>query len=119
MPNKLEEWKKQTPDVLTAGEVLENNITGEELLENDMTVEKALEEDFNANELKKEIVNWSKDKQINFLRRIVNEGDWQRKNASENAKMSGIIVRAVKLAKANDMYKQKIEALQDRVEELQ
>jgi hypothetical protein len=115
----IEQWKKADPDTLTAEEALETDITGREAMEKKLGVEEALEQEHSAEELRNRIREWDTSRQINFLRRVINEGDEQLRDISDKTKLAGVIVRAINLVKANKLHKQKIEALQERVEELQ
>lgn len=119
MDNMIEDWKKDDPDILTADEALETDTTGKQAMEEELSVEQVLQQENSMEELRDRIRSWDESKQINFLRKVMNEGETQLRDISDKAKLAGAVARAVRLVKANQLYKQKIEALQERVEELQ
>lgn len=93
----IEDWKEDNPDILTPKE--------------------ALEEEYTVVELEKEIQEWGRERKIDFLRSIVSYGDKQLRDDSEKTKLNKAIARTVKLARANQLYKERIEKFQEKLQE--
>lgn len=96
MNNKLQQWKKNS-DLLTPEEVLEEDLT--------------------VDEVRQEVNKFPDQKKISFLLQILGRDPNHNKENSQGDRLTQAVCKSVSLQRANDHYKERIEHLQEKLQE--
>jgi succinyl-CoA synthetase beta subunit len=94
--NLLDEWKEEV----------------------EITPKEALDPETAMSDIRQQLNSWTVDKQVEFLRHVVNGGKagGVRRNSKED-RMAHAVSRCVRMMRKIEFYKTQIQGLKDRIEE--